>query len=864
MNPERWQRIDALLSAALDCKEEQRASFLSQACEGDEDLKNQVQRMLSAHSAADGFLEGSPPAAATLIAAQVEADANATAPHRSQAPTPFEGARIGAYQLVRELGRGGMGTVYLAERVDEAYHKQVAIKVVQRGMDTDFIISRFRNERQILAALAHPNIAALLDGGTTKEGLPYFVMEYVDGESIDSYCDANRLTISRRLELFSEVCGAVQYSHRNLIVHRDIKPSNILVPKEGVPKLLDFGVAKILQPQTASLEQTMTQVRLLTPAFASPEQIRGDPITTASDVYSLGVVLYILLTGHKPYRTPTGSYDVMARVICEEEPLKPSAAISLQDKGRDGHPSPTLQEVSEARGETPDKLRRRLSGDLDTIVLKALRKEPERRYTSVEQLAEDLRRHREGLPISARRSSTWYRAVKFVTRHRVGVGAVALIVLLLAGGLFETSRQRMRAERHSNDVRKLADSFLFEFQETIKNLPGTTKARELAVKRAAEYLDRLAREAQQEVDLQRDLAAAFERLGEIQGGGAGANLGDSQGALESYSKALSIRRALAARAPHDGREVAALADLELLLGSFFVSTGELGRAEDHVRSAVGHIEGLIASDPNGPDRRGRLAAAYHRLGFVQARRGDEPAAFGSLQTAIWHSESFCGAHPQDASARASLAFIRNDLAQRFERAGQVETALENTRKARAIQEALIEGDPANTRFQRDLIVTLTSEGRYLLALGKNRESVESHTRGLALAESQLATDPQNRWAQIAVMMSAHALGGAMVKWGQTSAAVERLMQGARIGASVVAADPAGAFARNELADVYTDLGGILVESKIVDRSRDGCQFLKRAVEMWKALQHDDRMFGEYQPDQERAMAGLAQCPPHGP
>src|SRR5258708_4129621 len=851
MTPERWQRIDALLSAALDCKEEHRASVVPQACEGDEDIKNQIQRLLSAHSAADGFLEGPPPAAAWIIAAQAEVDEHADdgpAPHRSQARAPFEGARIGPYQLVRELGRGGMGTVYLAERVDEAYRKQVAIKVVQRGMDTEFIISRFRNERQILAALVHPNIAALLDGGTTEEGLPYFVMEYVDGESVDSYCGAQRLSIWCRLELFSEVCGAVEYSHRNLIVHRDIKPSNILVTKEGVPKLLDFGVAKILQPQAAALEQTMTQVRFLTPAFASPEQIRGDPITTASDVYSLGVVLYILLTGRKPYRKPTGSYDEMARAICEEEPLKPSAAIGM----------------SEARGDTPDKLRRRLSGDLDTIVLKALRKEPERRYTSVEQLAEDLRRHREGLPISARRSSTWYRAGKFVTRHRVGVAAVALIVLSLAGGLFETSRQRMRAERRSNDVRKLADSFLFEFQETIKNLPGTTKARELAVKRAAEYLDRLAREAPQEADLQRDLAAAFERLGEIQGGGAGANLGDSQGALESYNKALSIRRALAARAPHDGREVAALADLELQLGSFFVSTGELGRAEDHVRSAVGHIEWLIASDPNGPDRRGRLAAAYHKLGFIQARRGDEPPAFGSLQTAIWHSESFCGAHPQDASARASLAFIRNDLAQRLERAGQVETALENTRKARAIQEALIEGDPANTRFQRDLIVTLTSEGRYLLALGKNRESVESHTRGLALAESQLATDPQNRWAQIAVMMSAHALGGALVKWGQTSAAVERLMQGARIGASVVAADPAGAFARNEVADVYTDLGVISVESTTVSPSRDGCQFLKRAVEMWKALQRDDRMFGEYQPDQERAMAGLARCPPRGP
>jgi len=850
VTPERWQREKELFEAALELEPAARIGFLAQAAVEDPTLAEEVVQLLESDQKASAFLR-------TLPAAEIP---------NSASPKPVniaEGRLIGPYRVLGEIGHGGMGAVYRAIRDDDEYQKQVAIKLVRGGVESDFILERFKAERQILANLEHPNIARLIDGGTTEEGWPYFSMEYVEGESVDRYCDGRRLSISRRLELFSAVCGAVQYSHRNLIVHRDIKPSNILVTKEGVPKLLDFGVAKILEPQALSLEQTMTRFRLLTPAFASPEQIRGDPITTATDVYSLGVVLYVLLTGHRPYQTTTGSYEELARAICEEEPLEPSVAIGAKHRGVSGEGPLTPETVSDARGDTPDKLRRRLSGDLDTIVLKALRKEPERRYTSVEQLTEDLRRHRESLPISARRSSAWYRAGKFVTRHRMGVAAVALIILSLAGGLFESSRQKMRAERRFNDVRKLASTFLFEFHEAIKNLPGSTKARELVVQRAAQYLDSLSQEAQQEVGLQRDLAAAFQRLGEIQGGGTGAFLGDSHGALESYGKALSIRRALVKRAPRDESEIAALAELEFSLGIFFTNTGELVRSEDNLRSAIQHIEGLTAAGPDGPDRRGRLAVAYQRLGFVQARRGDERASFGSLQTAISYSEAFCAAHPQDVNARANLAYIRNDLAERFERARQLEAALESVRKARVSQEALTQADPANTRFQRDLITTLRSEGTYLLELGKKPESLETLARGLALAESQQATDPQNTWAQVAVMMLARSVGEALIELGQTREGVERLRQAARVGDPVVTADPANGFARNELADVYTALGATLLESNGIERSKEGCQFFKRAVEMWQALESDGRMFGEHQADKARAVAGLARCPRHG-
>src|SRR5204863_9694351 len=299
----------------------------------------------------------------------------ATRPEVAQ-EDPLVGRRVGSYRVVREVGRGGMGAVYLAERADSAFHKRVAVKVVKRGMDTDFILRRFRHERQILASFDHPNIARLLDGGTTEEGLPYFVMEYVEGLPIDASCDTQALSIIERLKLFRHVCAAVTYAHRHTVIHRDIKPSNILVTSDGTPKLLDFGIAKILQPGGGpEALMTMTGVRPMTPEYASPEQVRGEPVTTASDVYSLGIVLYELLVGRSPYRFTSRSPLDVAREITDTEPPRPSTAVA---GGKDLKFDPTGVRNSKA-----------LKGDLDTIVLMALRKEPERRYRSVEQFSED-------------------------------------------------------------------------------------------------------------------------------------------------------------------------------------------------------------------------------------------------------------------------------------------------------------------------------------------------------------------------------------------------------------------------------------------------------------------------------------------
>src|SRR5581483_2152350 len=419
MNPERHQQITDLLAEALELEPGKRPAFLESACAADPQLRREVESLIASFEQSPSFIEtpafaGSP----GLIDGSPIEDGE-----------PMEGRRIGQYQIVREIGHGGMGAVYLAERAEE-YREKVALKIVKRGMDTDFVLRRFRHERQILASLHHPNIAHLLDGGSTEDGLPYFVMEYIEGEPIDQYCDHHNLPVIERLKLFRTVCAAVYYAHQNLVIHRDIKPGNILITADGTPKLLDFGIAKILNPEISqTVEKTATMMRLMTPEYASPEQVRGEPVTTASDVYSLGVVLYELLTGHKPYRIASILPSDIERVICEQEPTRPSTAISRVEERMtyDGESvRVTPEAVSRTREGQPEKLQRRLRGDLDNIVLMALRKEPGRRYASVEHFSEDVRRHLEGLPVTARRDTMGYRAGKFVRRHKAGVAAAAL------------------------------------------------------------------------------------------------------------------------------------------------------------------------------------------------------------------------------------------------------------------------------------------------------------------------------------------------------------------------------------------------------------------------------------------------------
>ncbi len=422
MSDARWQRLQELFHEVVECEPEQRAAILDRQCADDPELRGDVERLLSANDRAGGFI--SEPAIASPGIAFDEDD------------TSQVGRRVGAYRLIREIGRGGMGAVYLADRADGDFEQRVAIKLIKRGMDTDQVLARFRAERQILASLDHPNIARLLDGGTTPDGVPYFAMEYIEGEPIDSFAESSRLGVEERLRLFLQVCDAVAYAHTSGVIHRDIKPLNTLVTAAGVPKLLDFGIAKVLHDAPDESTATVTGVLLLTPDYASPEQIEGRRATVASDVYSLGVVLYELLTGRSPYRVSSRSPQEIAEAVRTREPDRPSTVVTQPAEGVKVRRSvaTTGSPASDAAGAR--QLSRRLRGDLDTIVLTALRKEPARRYATVAALRDDIRRHLESRPIVARADNTVYRVGKFARRNRTALlSSAAAVIAAVAAGL---------------------------------------------------------------------------------------------------------------------------------------------------------------------------------------------------------------------------------------------------------------------------------------------------------------------------------------------------------------------------------------------------------------------------------------------
>ena len=438
MTPEQWKTIRPVLESALEMEPAHRVAFLDEACAQDPALRDEVESLILSHDEV-GSNALNPGSAPGLIPGYEV---------RFRLPP---GKRIGAYKILEEIAVGGMGAVYRALRVDGEYRQQVALKIVRAELGTELTASRFKNERQILASLDHPNIARILDGGTTAEGLPYFVMELLDdkngeGLPITEYCDQHKLSIDERLKIFRTVCSAVHYAHQRLVVHRDIKPANILITAEGVPKLLDFGIAKILDPALLPENATATAAGLLmmTPEYASPEQLRGEAITTATDVYLLGLVLYQLLAGRRAYRFASRMPHEITRAILEAEPEKPSTAVRRADEAGDKNNekvAPTPEVLSGLRGDSPEKLQRRLAGDLDNIVMKAIRKEPSERYGSVEQLSDDLRRHLEGLPVLARKNTIGYRCRKFVIRHKMNVAAAALVLLLLLTGIVLTLRE---------------------------------------------------------------------------------------------------------------------------------------------------------------------------------------------------------------------------------------------------------------------------------------------------------------------------------------------------------------------------------------------------------------------------------------
>lgn len=540
------------------------------------------------------------------------------------APDPA-GQVIGPYCIVRSLGRGGMGEVFLAERADEQFHQQVAIKLVRYGLLSRQMQNRLRQERQILASLDHPNIARLYDGGATQDGTPYIVMEYVDGEPIDSYCDKRCLTIEQRLRLFVTVCSAVHRAHQNLIVHRDLKPSNILVTPDGVPKLLDFGIAKMLDERglnNHTMAVTQADVRVMTPGHASPEQIRGDLISTASDTYVLGVLLYELLSGYKPYVLRGNRLAELERVICEDSPPTLSVAITSAEHT----PDSGIAQIAAQRAVSPAKLRRELSGDLENIAMMAMRKEPERRYSSVEQFAADVERHLNGMPVIARADSWAYRASKFVGRHSLVVALSVAFIALLVGFTITTYMQsqriaherdlaraeRTRAEEERGRAEAVA-SFLIESFRLAD--PSQSRGKDIT---AREILDtgatRITRELRSQPALQ---ATLLDVIGSVYLG-----LGQPSEAQPLIEQGLSIRQALAPQGSLD------MARSLYSLNRVYEKQGDLVRAEGLMRRSLAMNRQIKG------ERSLETASSYCGLGFVQQSKGELKDAEQSFTTCL--------------------------------------------------------------------------------------------------------------------------------------------------------------------------------------------------------------------------------------
>lgn len=637
------QKVDELFLAALELEPDAREAFLSEACANNSILRSEVESLLASHNQAEAesFIEDAP----FHLSAELRA---------GERVAPVEGQRVGAYKIIREIGRGGMGVVYLATRADDQYRKRVAIKLVKRGLDTADILRRFRHERQILASLDHPNIARLIDAGTTDDGLPYFVMDYVEGLSLHEYCDKHTLSTDERLKLFRTICDAVHYAHQNLVVHRDLKPGNILITEQGVPKLLDFGVAKFLNPELSgqTIEPTATALRVMTPEYASPEQVRGETITTASDVYSLGVILYELLTGHRPYRFKSHRPDEIARVICEEEPERPSTAISRVEEipGVEGKPPVTLtpESVSSARDGQPETLRRNLSGDMDHIILMAMRKEPSRRYSSVAQLSEDIRRHLEGQPVIARRDTFSYRSAKFVRRHKAGVAAAMLIALSLVAGIIATVWQARNAALERDKARiaqAKAERINAFLQETLGFANPSWESPSLQAGKDAtisEVLDEAAQRVESELADQPEVNAELRRTI----GNAYTGQGRYAAAEKHLLAALDIHRKFYGEEhPETARSMRTLAVLLL-------TKGDYAGAEPLYRKALPvYRRGLVEGSIDLP----QFLRILNELGMLLERKGETQKAESFLHEGLELSRVLSGRE------RVLVALMLNNL-----------------------------------------------------------------------------------------------------------------------------------------------------------------------------------------------------------
>jgi eukaryotic-like serine/threonine-protein kinase len=648
---------------------------------------------------------------------------------RTDARTGLDRKRVGAYEIDRLIGRGGMGAVYVAHRADGTFDKQVAIKLIDLPLATDLFRERFRMERQILAGLNHPLIARLLDGGVTCDGEPFLVMEYVDGVPIHRFCEDHRLSVAERLLLFKSVCEAVQFAHQNLVVHRDLKPDNILVMEDGTPRLLDFGTAKLLSPSADGMGSEFTRqgFQSFTPQYASPEQVLGNPITTASDTYSLGVLLYLLLTDVLPYELKEFTTAEMVRVVCEQPPRRPTL---------------------------PGSGDKRIDADLEAILLKSLRKGSGERYLTAVQFALDVQAYLDGRTVSARRGTMRYRAGKFVRRHRIALFGAALVTTSLTAGVAGVvwqakvaDAERRRAVDTSAEMRQLSNSLLYELDEAIKELPGSSGVQKLLVTRVLDHLDRTSKSAAGDRLVQLDLANAYTRLGNIQGNPYDQNLGDTAGALVSLDKALVIAQSLAASAARDNEALRALASVEQARSEVLWGVGKTPEAVESIQAATQAYERLVAERDATPALICEAGAAYGTLGDELGQPGtpslgDLAGAIDAYRKDIRLDERALSLDPNFPRARRGLGIVQLKIGN-----VEIETdpaqALEDYQLAEERFDALPESKQDGLSTLRIRANVVRKKATAMRELGEYAQAIPLFDQALAIQKQIAAADPKD-------------------------------------------------------------------------------------------------------------------------
>ena len=771
------------LGDALDLAPEERAAFVERLSVTDPELHHQVEHLLACEPEA-GLLLPTDAAAFPL-------------PEESSAIRTM----VGPYRIVREAGRGGMGVVYEAERSDGQYTRRVAIKLLPTGSVGGALTRRFLSEREILAQLEHPGIARMFDGGITDSGEPYLVMEFVDGKALTAYAREASLNVIAKLRLFLDVCRAVSYAHGKLVVHRDLKPGNILVTRDGVVKLLDFGLARMLESGAAS-EVTQTAFRIMTPAYASPEQIHGMPFGVSGDVFSLGVVLYELLAGQRPFGAESSSPGAIERAVCEREP--------------------------------PPMIRRDVPADLKTIVGKALEKDPNRRYPSVEALAADIANFLDGRPISARRPSWTYLASKFVRRHRWAVlGAASASLLIAIFGVIAALEAR-RAQRRSDDVLQLANSVVFELHDTIARLPGSTKARELVVRRGLEYLDRLSRETGNDPSLLRQLSAGYLRLGDAQGNPGIPNLGNPAGAKATYRKALAILEDLRERYPSDNGISEDLVDALLKL-AFVVDTSE---ALTLSQRALRLSQADAAAHPGNVRASMELASSFYDVGQSHARQRQYPQSASAYKAALEtyreldrriHSDVTAGNVSLCLKRLGALALVSDDLP----------AALASYQEACDIDERLVAANPGDMTLKVNLSYGLSDLGTTLRRMNRTAEAEDVYQRVVALRREAHRADPDDLRATTALATILMRYGELLFSTGRVGDAVKFLKEAEALCQNRKEQLPEFGQVEFRLAEAYERLGGT---REAAGRRKEALEFFDAARQRRPLMPNEQEMY----------------------